>query len=95
MAYRRVYAISFEGEAGQEINITARDFGGAFTDPLIALLGPDGEPIAGDDDFGGGLDSEIDNFELPEDGTYTLLVSHAEGGYDFGFQGIVRVDIDG
>jgi Tfp pilus assembly protein PilF len=95
MAYRRVYAISFEGQAGQEVTISARDFGGTFIDPLIAVVDPNGVAIAGDDDFGGALDSEIDNFELPEDGTYTLYVSHAEGGYNFGFQGIVRVNIDG
>ena len=51
-------------------------------DPLIALLDPDGTPIAGDDDMGGVLDSLVENFELPADGTYTLVVSHANGGYD-------------
>ena len=95
MAYRRVYAISFEGQAGQVVTITARDTDFTAVDPLIALVAPDGEAIAGDDDFGGNLDSMIDNFELPQDGTYTLYVSHAEGGYDFGFQGIVHVTIDG
>jgi len=94
MAYRRVIAISFEGEEGQVVNITADDFGGAIVDPLIALLDPDGEPIAGDDDFGGALNSLIDDFELPEDGTYTVLLSHAEGGYTFGFNGIVVVEIE-
>lgn len=95
MAYRRVYAISFEGEAGQVVNITARDSEFTIIDPLIALVAPDGEAIAGDDDFGGELDSLIDDFELPQDGTYTLYVGHAEGGYSFGFQGIVHIDIDG
>lgn len=94
MAYRRIVSISFEGEAGQEISITADDSGGTVVDPLITLLDPDGNPIAGDDDFGGALNSLIDNFELPEDGTYTLLVSHAEGGYNFGFNGIIDVEID-
>lgn len=94
MAYRRVVAIVFEGEAGQEVTISASELGGAATDPLIALVDPDGNPIAGDDDFGGGLDSEIDNFELPESGTYTLWVSHAEGGYDFGFSGLIEVEVN-
>lgn len=94
MAYRRIVSISFEGEEGQEISITADDFGGSVVDPLITLLDPDGNPIAGDDDFGGALNSLIDDFELPEDGTYTLLVSHAEGGYAFGFNGIIEVEID-
>jgi len=93
MAYRRVVEITFDGKAGQEISIAASDFGGAVVDPLMTLLDPDGNPIAGDDDFGGGLNALIDGFELPEDGTYTLLVSHAEGGYNFGFNGIVEVEI--
>lgn len=97
MAYQRVYVITFEGEEGQEITLSAREVGDAATDPLIALLDPDGNPIAGDDDFGqgqNGLDSEIEDFELPEDGTYTLLVSHAEGAYAFGFNGTIEVEIN-
>ncbi|MCA9913009.1 MAG: tetratricopeptide repeat protein, partial [Anaerolineae bacterium] len=94
MAYRRVVRITFEGELGQTVTLTARDSQTTATDPLIALLGPDGEPIAGDDDFGGNLDSQIAEFELPANGTYTLLVSHAEGGYDSGFEGVVTVSIE-
>jgi hypothetical protein len=60
------------------------------------LLDPDGNPIAGDDDTGlgmNGLDAMVEDFELPSDGTYTLLVSHAEGGYIFGFSGMIEVEI--
>jgi hypothetical protein len=68
-------------------------------DPLIALLDPQGNPIAGDDDFGaatgGEVDAEITDFILPATGSYTLLVSHAEGGYAVGFEGLVRVSIQG
>jgi tetratricopeptide (TPR) repeat protein len=97
MVFRRVYMIEFEGEEGQEITISAREIGETLTDPLIALLDPDGNPIAGDDDSGvgaNGLDSELEDFELPDDGTYTLLVSHAEGGYAFGFAGMIEVEIN-
>lgn len=93
MVYRRVYAISFDAVAGQHVTITASDTGGTFTDPLIALVAPSGVSIAGDDDFGGGLNSKIEDFVLPETGTYTLYLSHAEGGRDYGFQGVVRVEI--
>jgi tetratricopeptide (TPR) repeat protein len=96
MAYRRVYVIEFEGEEGQEITLSASEFGDTATDPLIALLDPDGNPIAGDDDTGlgmNGLDAMVEDFELPSDGTYTLLVSHAEGGYIFGFSGMIKVEI--
>jgi Tfp pilus assembly protein PilF len=97
MAYRRVYSITFSGSEGQRVTISARDSETTMIDPLFALLAPDGSAIAGDDDFGaangGELDSEIVDFILPASGTYTLLVSHAEGGYDFGFEGIVQVSI--
>lgn len=94
MAYQRIVTIRFEGEAGQEINISANDISGTVVDPLITLLDPNGNPIAGDDDFGGALNSLIDDFELPVDGIYTLWVSHAEGGYTFGFNGLVEVEIE-
>jgi len=87
MAYGSVYRITFEGSAGDVITATASaaDPEVDFVDALLAIVGPDGTPIAGDDDFGGGdlgLDSMIEAFELPEDGTYTLVVSHANGGYE-------------
>lgn len=94
MAYRRVYSITFEGQEGQVVTISARDAVDTAIDPLIALLDPQGNPIAGDDDFGGVLDSLIEDFTLPASGSYTLLVSHAEGGYQFGFEGIVTVEIE-
>jgi tetratricopeptide (TPR) repeat protein len=93
MAYRRVYEIAFDGDAGATVSITARDSNTTTIDPLISLLGPDGTPIAGDDDFGGNLDSAITDFELPADGTYTILLGHAEGGYQFGFEGMVTVTV--
>lgn len=91
MSYGTVYRLSFEGEEGQVITATAR---AAFpdeetVDPLIVILGPDGNAIAGDDDFGGELDSQVAEFELPEDGTYILVISHANGGYD----GMVDVSV--
>jgi len=92
MSYGTVYRLSFEGEAGQVITATARTAfpEDEFVDPLIVILDPDGNAIAGDDDFGGNLDSQIADFELPEDGTYILVVSHANGGYD----GTVDVTIE-
>lgn len=94
MNYRRVFRITFDGNAGDVISISADDSPETAVDPLIALLAPDGTPIAGDDDFGGGLNSLISDFELPETGTYTLLLGHAEGGYTFGFDGDVIVSIE-
>jgi tetratricopeptide (TPR) repeat protein len=90
MAYGNVYRITFAGSADDTVTISARDADGTNVDPLIALLDPDGTVIAGDDDFGGGLDSQIEDFGLPADGTYTLVVSHANGGFD----GAVDVTIE-
>lgn len=94
MDYQRVVRITFEGTAGQAVSLSAREAVPEQVDPLIVLLDPNGNPIAGDDDFGGNLDSLIDDFALPVTGTYTLLVSHAEGGYASGFEGIVRVALE-
>jgi tetratricopeptide (TPR) repeat protein len=82
MSYGQVYHFTFEGTAGQRVDLLVKDVSQVGVDPLIALLDPDGTPIAGDDDMGGVLDSLVENFELPADGTYTLVVSHANGGYD-------------
>jgi hypothetical protein len=50
-------------------------------DTLVVILDAQGNPLVGDDDGGratGAIyDSLIDGFELPADGTYTLVVSHA------------------
>lgn len=90
MAYGNVYRLTFSGLGGESVTITARDVVGVSVDPLIVLLDPNGVPIAGDDDFGGTLDSLIENFRLPADGTYTIVVSHANGGY----VGDVRVTLE-
>lgn len=87
--YGVVARIRFEGEAGQSVTISARDYLGQGVDPLMVLLNIDGVPILGDDDSGGELDSLIANFELPEAGVYTAIVSHANGE----FEGKIRVSL--
>jgi tetratricopeptide (TPR) repeat protein len=88
MDYGYVYHLTFEGLGGESITIEARDNDASGVDPLIVLVDPDGTPIAGDDDNGGSLDSQM-RVRLPSDGTYTLWVSHANGGY----VGEVRVTV--
>ena len=90
MAYGFVHRITFAGNAGDTVSITARDSDGSGVDPLMVLLGPDGNAIAGNDDGGGDLDSALDNFRLPADGTYIIVVSHANASYD----GFINVSLD-
>lgn len=78
MQPRHVFETHFDGEAGQVISINAES---TQADPIIVLLDANGTPIAGDDDSGISLNSLINDFSLPENGTYTLLISHAGGGY--------------
>ncbi len=93
MAYRRIIEVYFEAQAGQVVTISVTEIGDTFVDPLITVLDPDGEAIAGDDDSGENFGSRLTDLELPGDGTYTLMISHAEGGRAFGFMGQIEVEI--
>lgn len=75
-----VVAVPFSANAKDVVTITATSPDGAV-DPLILLLGPDGNPLVGNDDASPTeLNSIINGYELPEAGRYTLLVTHAGGG---------------
>lgn len=66
---------TFEGSAGDRITIelTSTDF-----DPAVVLFNPSEDQIAFNDDAAG-LDSRISGFELPDDGTYTIIVDGYRG----------------
>lgn len=66
---------TFEGSAGDRITIelTSADF-----DPAVVLFNPSEDQIAFNDDAAG-LDSRISSFELPDDGTYTIIVDGYRG----------------
>lgn len=89
MGYGLVARLRFEGAAGQRATVAARDYLGAGVDPLLALLDVSGEPVIGDDNDGGERDALISDYELPANGTYTAVVSHANGGYE----GMIRVSL--
>ena len=89
MEFGLVARLQFAGSAGQLAVIAARDAFGDGVDPLLALLDADGFPLAGDDDDGGLLDALISAYELPADGMYTAVVSHANAGYE----GRVRISL--
>lgn len=82
-----VFEFPFDASVGQTLRLSASTRAGSTTDPLIVLLDPQGNPVAADDDSGGGMNARIDNYAVLETGTYTLLMGHAGGSPD----GPVRV----
>jgi len=64
-------ALTFEGTAGQDVTITlsSTDF-----DPYLQLQDTEGNLYAEDDDSAGQLNAQI-TYRLPEDGTYTIIVT--------------------
>jgi hypothetical protein len=72
---------TFSGSAGQQIAVSMSS--SAF-DTYLYLLGPSGNPVAEDDDGGGGLNSRIPAgssfLTLPSNGTYTIRASSFSPG---------------
>lgn len=86
-----VYNIPFSATSGQTVDIDVDTIAPGFVDPLIMILGPDNQPLIGDDDITrNDYNATIENFRLPEDGQYTLVISHAEGGAN----GTINVALD-
>jgi tetratricopeptide (TPR) repeat protein len=76
-----VYSIPFEAERGQVINVVAANLSGD-ADPLVVLIGPEGDPLAGNDGTrSGDTSAVISDFVAPEQGSYSLLVTHSIEGY--------------
>jgi tetratricopeptide (TPR) repeat protein len=77
----RVYALPLSVQAGQIVDITASSPNDR-ADPLIVLVGTDGTTaLAGnDDEVIGDFTAAIHDFSVPANGTYTLLVTHSDGG---------------
>ena len=67
---------TFEGEAGDVVSLTlsSRRF-----DSYLTLETAEGVEVASNDDSGGSLDAAIENVALPETGTYTVIVTSANG----------------
>ncbi len=86
-----VYSVPFDAKRGQTLDITVDTVEPGFVDPLIILIGPEGQALVGDDDVSiSEYDSVINNFKVSKSGQYTLVISHAEGGSN----GTLNVDID-
>lgn len=77
----REYPLELEGGDVVAIIMTSEDF-----DTVLTLLGPDGEEVAFNDDFGGTLNSQI-IYRAPEAGNYTIVTQSFDGeGGDFEIQ---------
>ena len=68
----RVLYFSFEGSAGQVVDIEANS--GDALDTMLTLIGPDSFTVASDDDSGGRVDPAMRNVFLAQDGTYYVVV---------------------
>ncbi len=67
------YAFKFEGRAGQTLSLFTL-YAGAPIDTVMMLLGPDGYPVAWDDDSGANFNPEIAWLPLWQDGEYRVVV---------------------
>ncbi|MFN8379598.1 MAG: tetratricopeptide repeat protein [Anaerolineae bacterium] len=76
---RVLYTFTFEGSAGETVQITAQS-PVEQADPVLVVLGPDGQtPVAGSDDAAPNItDALISNLALPTSGEYTVLVTHSD-----------------
>jgi uncharacterized protein YfaP (DUF2135 family) len=65
-------AFTFKGSSGDVVDIIALD---EAEDTKMVLQGPDGSDLIEDDDSGTGSSPALLRYELPESGTYTVLVT--------------------
>ncbi|MBZ0288691.1 MAG: tetratricopeptide repeat protein [Anaerolineae bacterium] len=79
MAEGLVYEVQISASAGQVIQAAARTNADSQVDTLLLLENADQKPVAGDDDSGVNLDAVL-SYTVPADGTYSLLVTHSNGG---------------
>lgn len=83
---------TFEGSAGQTVTIRCNPVACegfepvaimSGLDPVITLIGPDGETLAEDDDSGDGYSALMTSVNLPDNGRYTIHVKAWSGDGDY------------
>jgi len=80
--------VTVEGRPGQELTISMSSEEG---DTYLYLYGPDGNRVAGDDDGGGGLNSQI-RTRLEQAGEYTIIATSFDEDATFGYDLSVESD---
>ncbi|MBN1179963.1 MAG: pre-peptidase C-terminal domain-containing protein, partial [Anaerolineae bacterium] len=82
-----VHYWTFDGTSGDRVTISMEQIDGM--DTYLELYGPDSAQLTTDDDSGDGLNSLIQNFQLPASGTYTIVArgySNQAGSYALSLQ---------
>jgi hypothetical protein len=75
---------TFNGQTGDVIEIRMTRGAGSELDPLLILLGPNGQEVARDDDGGGSRNAYIRSLTLPASGVYTIVATKfGTAGGDF------------
>jgi hypothetical protein len=72
----------FQGAAGERIRLRVTAQPGSALDSVAAVLGPEGQVLAEDDDSGGNLNPYLE-VTLPADGTYTVRINGYLSSGDF------------
>lgn len=91
MTAGRTYRLPFDGQAGRRVTISVTSVNPGEVDPLLLVAGPDGAPLAFNDDVSDeNFDALVSDYELPSEGTYTLVVSHA----NFGSEGDIEISLE-
>lgn len=91
MTLGRAYRFTFDGRIGQMLDAQAIALD-TNVDPLLVLLGPDGDALAVNDDSDNSFNAHIHLDELPENGRYTLLLTHSTGGTEGEIELTVRLE---
>lgn len=67
---------TFDGEAGETVGLNVQVPTDSYDDPAVVLLGPNGSVVA-EDRAGAGVgdDAALSRVELPDDGTYRVVVT--------------------
>lgn len=83
---------TFIALAGSVVTIEANAVNPGVPDLLLFLEGPSGAVLASDDNSGAGANARINNFELPETGVYTVVVTSVPNTGTGAYQ--LSIDID-
>jgi tetratricopeptide (TPR) repeat protein len=79
MSFGKTYLVRFSAQQGDKLTFSLIGNG---VDPIMVILRANGEALYGVDDNLGAVDIFLENYEMPEGGNFTLVVSHAFGGWD-------------